>query len=49
MTPMLRRVTVLAVAAAGCTVASATQTQASFTVGARVLPIATLQVNSEPL
>jgi hypothetical protein len=46
---MPRRLTVLAVAAASCTVASATQTHASFTVGVRVLPMATLQVNSQPL
>jgi hypothetical protein len=49
MTQMSRRLTVLAVAAASCTVASATQTHASFTVGARVLATATLAVNSEPL
>jgi hypothetical protein len=46
---MPRRLIVLAVAAASCTVVSATQTHASFTVGARVLATATLRVNSEPL
>jgi hypothetical protein len=46
---LLRGLTVLAVGAASCAVASATQTHASFTVGARVLATATLQVNSQPL
>jgi hypothetical protein len=45
----LRWLTVLAIGAASCAVASATQTHASFTVGARVLATATLRVNAEPL
>jgi hypothetical protein len=48
LTQTLRRLAVLAVGAASCTVGSATQTHAAFTVGARVLATATLQVNSEP-
>jgi hypothetical protein len=49
VTHTLRRLTVLAVGVASCTVGSATQTHASFTVGARVVATATLRVNSAPL